>query len=207
MNLPSIVEALLIASDEALPTKKIVSILKKSLPTLEDEINAKNITALRKESLEDQRALLSDLSPQTVEHAIEALNMDYEKHTRSLQISKTHAGWRVYTRPEYAIFLEQLSPPNKPQKLSRSAIETLAIIAYRQPTSKAEIEAIRGVASDSMIQKLLKLDLIKVAGRSEALGKPLIYSVTDFFLAKFGIEALKDLPNYEELTTALKDQA
>lgn len=202
MTLSSIIEALLIASNEALTTKKIVSLLRKSLPTLEEKLTTTSLDSLERERIENQISLVSKLSNLDIEKAIKTLNTSYE--SLSFNVLLTNSGWRIHTKPEYSPYLEQLFPDEKPKKLSQSAIETLAIIAYRQPSSKADIEAIRGVASDSMIQKLLKYNLIKEAGRSERLGRPLVYEVTPAFHTQLGVSALTDLPNYKELSSSIE---
>ena len=100
---------------------------------------------------------------------------------------------------EYGDFVRQLFPGRKPERMSGPAMETLAIIAYRQPITKAAIEAVRGVACDGMIQKLLDRDLIRIGGRAELPGRPLLYETTDLFFEHFGIRSIDDLPNASEL--------
>jgi segregation and condensation protein B len=123
-------------------------------------------------------------------------------------------GWKLYTRPEFGEFVRQLFPGRKPERLSGPAMETLAIIAYRQPITKAAIEAVRGVACDGMIQKLLDRDLIRIGGRAELPGRPLLYETTDLFFEHFGIRSIDELPNASELrkiklpeATEVADQA
>jgi segregation and condensation protein B len=103
------------------------------------------------------------------------------------------------TRPEYAPWVRQLYPEAKPTRLSGPALETLAIIAYRQPVTRADIEAVRGVAVDGVMQVLLDRSLVRIAGRADQPGRPLLYSTTDYFLEHFGLKSTGDLPNAAEL--------
>ena len=100
---------------------------------------------------------------------------------------------------EFGEFVRQLFPGRKPERMSGPAMETLAIIAYRQPITKSAIEAVRGVACDGMVQKLLDRDLIRIGGRAELPGRPLLYETTDLFFEHFGIRSIDDLPNASEL--------
>ncbi len=109
------------------------------------------------------------------------------------------AGWQLVTKPEYAPWLRQLFPENRPARLSAPALETLAIIAYRQPITRADIEAVRGVAVDGVMQTLLDRGLVKIAGRAEIPGRPLLYETTSGFMEHFGLKNLDDLPNAGEL--------
>jgi segregation and condensation protein B len=118
---------------------------------------------------------------------------------RAFTIIERPKGWKLYTRLEYGDFVRQLFPGRKPERMSGPAMETLAIIAYRQPITKAAIEAVRGVACDGMIQKLLDRDLIRIGGRAELPGRPLLYETTDLFFEHFGIRSIDDLPNASEL--------
>ncbi len=103
------------------------------------------------------------------------------------------------TRPDFAPWLRQLFPENRPARLSAPAVETLAIIAYRQPVTRADIEAVRGVAVDGVMQTLLDRGLVRIAGRAEVPGRPLLYETTQFFMEHFGLKTLDELPNAHEL--------
>ncbi len=116
----------------------------------------------------------------------------------STLLCEVAGGYQLRTRPEYAQWIRQLFQQTPP-KLSQAAMETLAIIAYRQPITKAAIEAVRGVACDGMLQKLLDRDLIRIGGRAELPGRPLLYETTDLFFEHFGIRSIDDLPNATEL--------
>ena len=131
--------------------------------------------------------------------AIAALISTYEESGRAFTLIERPKGWKLYTRIEYGDFVRQLFPGRKPERMSGPAMETLAIIAYRQPITKAAIEAVRGVSCDGMIQKLLDRDLIRIGGRAELPGRPLLYETTDLFFEHFGIRSIDDLPNANEL--------
>ena len=108
-------------------------------------------------------------------------------------------GWTLVTEPTAAPCVRQLYPEAKPTRLSGPALETLAIIAYRQPVTRADIEAVRGVAVDGVMQVLLDRSLVKIAGRAEVPGRPLLYSTTEYFLQHFGLKSTDELPNAGEL--------
>lgn len=140
-----------------------------------------------------------------VEATIARLNHIYESSSRSFTIQKWAGGYRFATRTEYASFLKALFVTDKQRKLSRTLMESLAILAYRQPTTRSELEFIRGVDSDYSIRKLLEYGLIDVIGRAESVGKPLLYGTTSRFLELFGLPELADLPNLRELESILDD--
>ena len=131
--------------------------------------------------------------------AISALTRAYESPGRASPLSERARGWRIFTRAEYGEFARQLFPGRRPERLSAPAMETLAIIAYRQPITKSAIEAVRGVSCDGMLQKLLDRELIRIGGRAELPGRPLLYETTDLFYEHFGIRSIDDLPNAGEL--------
>ena len=116
---------------------------------------------------------------------------------RGLQVLKIAGGWQLCTRPEYAPFIARMHEPEQ-VKLSRAALETLAIIAYRQPITRPEIEAIRGVSVDGVVTKLMGFGLIEELGRKEAPGRPMLYGTTKEFLSHFGISSVEELPELPE---------
>lgn len=124
---------------------------------------------------------------------------EYEQEGRGIVIRQVGKSFQFVTRPENAEFIERLCTPVKVKKLSQSALEVLAIIAYKQPVTKGEIDAIRGVKCDRVIDGLLKKDLILPKGRSEGIGRPILYGTTDTFLKNFGFTSLKDLPEIEDI--------
>jgi segregation and condensation protein B len=118
-------------------------------------------------------------------------------------LTEVAVGWQILTRPELADAIAQAQIVDRPRKLSMAAMETLAIIAYRQPVGRAEVEEIRGVASDGVLRMLQDRGLIEVTGRGEGLGRPLLYGTTPLFLEILGLRVLDDLPRGEELKVAL----
>lgn len=134
-----------------------------------------------------------------VNQAIALLNQAYEQTGRSFRIEQVAGGWQVMTLPQYADVLAGLHKARTQSKLSPAALETLAIIAYRQPVIRAEIEAVRGVACGEVLRSLMERHLIKIVGRAEEIGRPMLYGTTKQFLEVFGLSGLKDLPKVEEL--------
>lgn len=143
------------------------------------------------------------LTPAAVEEAIRSLRERYEAEDHAFQIYQLGDGYQVLTRPEFAPYLERFDSVPRPPHLSGAALETLAIIAYRQPIGRIEIEEVRGVSASSVLKTLLDWELVTVVGRGEGLGRPLLYGTTDRFLEHFGLGALSDLPPAEELPVAL----
>jgi segregation and condensation protein B len=131
--------------------------------------------------------------------ALEQLKIDYIEQERAFQLTEKAEGWQLATDPQYAQWVRQLFPAPKPARLSAPALETLAIIAYRQPITRADVEAVRGVNIDGVLQTLIERGLVKIAGRAEIPGRPLLYETTQFFLDHFGLRNLEELPNVEEL--------
>ena len=130
--------------------------------------------------------------------AAEALQKEYDELPRGIRVSRYGDHLKLETRTEYAPYVERLLQPVQRQSLSQSAMETLAVIAYRQPVTRLDIEEIRGVKCDYSVQSLLNKGLIKNVGRKEALGRPFLYATTDFFLEHFGITDIRELPPLPE---------
>jgi segregation and condensation protein B len=128
---------------------------------------------------------------------VESLRARYEEEARPLMIVEVAGGYRLVTRPELAPWLVRLARSRTRQRLSRPALETLAIVAYRQPVSRPEVDAIRGVNSEGVLDSLLERRLIRVAGRKDAPGRPFLYETTREFLVAFGLRDLGDLPKVE----------
>ncbi|PYJ75512.1 MAG: SMC-Scp complex subunit ScpB, partial [Verrucomicrobia bacterium] len=129
------------------------------------------------------------------------LKGEYIQQQRAFQIIEKAEGWQLATDPAFAGWVRQLFPAAKPARLTAPALETLAIIAYRQPITRADVEAVRGVNIDGVLQTLMERGLVKIAGRAEIPGRPLLYETTQFFLDHFGLRDLDELPNVEELRT------
>lgn len=128
---------------------------------------------------------------------VAALHAQLESQTRALHIVEAGGGFRLVTRPEVAPWLVKLARSRTRSRLSRPALETLAIVAYRQPVSKPEIDAVRGVNSDGVLDNLLERRLVRIAGRKESPGRPFLYETTREFLVAFGLRNLSDLPKPE----------
>lgn len=199
MELSAIVEALLIASDEPLATSEIARLVRARVAEAEDVRARETEEGREAETLPDWLQALAATSSEDVTAAINILNQAYEETGRAFSLTERAKGWKLYTRIQYGEFVRQLFPGRKPERLSGPAMETLAIIAYRQPITKSAMEAVRGVACDGMLQKLLDRDLIRIGGRAELPGRPLLYETTDLFFEHFGIRSVDDLPNASEL--------
>jgi len=169
-----IVEALLFASDGPLAGKKIREIV----PEIGAEKDLKKIMAL--------------------------LDEMYQKNNQALKVIELAGGYQIVTREELSTWIVQLYKNRSRSRLTRKGLETLSIIAYKQPIAKAEIESIRGVSSDGVIRTLIERNLVTVKGRKKAPGNPLIYGTTNYFLEFFGLKSLKDLPTIKEIDELLK---
>jgi len=126
--------------------------------------------------------------------AVEELERAMDEQKRGITVKRYGDHLRLETRAEYAPYVERMLQPVQRQSLSQTAMETLAVIAYRQPTTKGEVEQVRGVKCDYSVQSLLQKGLIKEVGRKEALGRPILYATTDKFLEHFGISDIRELP-------------
>ncbi len=199
MQLSAIVEALLIASQNPLPSEEIARLVRARVAEAEDVAVREKEEGKEPTPLPDWLVALTVTSAENVAAAIAELNSTYQDSQRAFTLIERPKGWKLYTRTEFGEFVRQLFPGRKPERMSGPAMETLAIIAYRQPITKAAIEAVRGVACDGMIQKLLDRDLIRIGGRAELPGRPLLYETTDLFFEHFGIRSIDDLPNASEL--------
>ena len=143
---------------------------------------------------------LSELPETELKQTLEELIAEYRDQKRGMQIIEIANGYQMVTNPDYSHWIRKLTSIPTPNKLSIPALETLAIIAYNQPIIKAELEQIRGVNSDGVIKSLLDKRLIKIMGRKEVPGKPLLYGTTNEFLQYFGLRDLTELPTLKELT-------
>lgn len=143
-------------------------------------------------------AVLGGVPKTEVRQALEQLRIDYEKSERGLQISEVAGGFQLGTRPEYAPWVKMLGKTKPSAKLSRSGLESLAIIAYKQPIVRGEIEAIRGVETSGVLRTLLERKLVRIVGRKDVPGRPIMYGTTKFFLQHFGLRDLSELPPLRE---------
>lgn len=126
------------------------------------------------------------------------LKSEYEKEKRGIQIREINGSFQFITDKDQEMFIRKLCTPVKVKRLSQAALEVLAIIAYRQPVTRGEIDQIRGIKCDRVLEGLIDKGLIEISGRSEGIGRPLLYSTTDLFLKKFGFSSIDDLPNIDQ---------
>lgn len=136
--------------------------------------------------------------------ALEELRGHYDADGHGVELLEQGGGWQILTRPEYTEAIERAQMALRPQRLSSAALETLAIIAYRQPIGRAEIAEIRGVDVGAILKSLLERGLIDITGRGEGLGRPLLYGTTPLFLEQFALRHLEELPRVDELAIALR---
>ncbi|OSZ80617.1 SMC-Scp complex subunit ScpB [Chitinophagaceae bacterium IBVUCB2] len=176
-NLIPHIEALIFASDKGLTTLEITEMVNNALGYMDDKISL------------DQ-----------VEAALEGITEKYSADFYPFEVKQSGGGWQFLTRKEFHKTIAQLNGDKFLKRLSAAALETLAIIAYKQPVTKGEIEAIRGVSSDYAVQKLLEKELIIISGRNEkAVGQPLLYSTSKSFMDYFGINSADELPKIKEV--------
>jgi len=146
-------------------------------------------------------------SKDDVAAALDRLNTAYEEHGRAFEVKSWAGGYRMVTRASLSPYAKTFYVEEQETSLSRSLMETLAVIAYRQPVTRPEVDFVRGVNSDYAIRKLLEMDLASVEGRADSVGRPLLYGTTDRFLEQFGLDALDDLPTLREVEDLLDDPA
>ncbi len=166
-TIESVIEAVLFATDEALPESKLAGIV--------------------------------ETTGKQVRECVDSLNARYEANHNAFRIEQIAGGYQMLTQPIYNSWLKKMVKVRSDSKLSPAAMETLAIIAYKQPIIRADIEAIRGVAVGEVIRSLMYKGLVKIAGRAEILGRPMLYGTTKKFLEIFGLNSVKDLPKAEDL--------
>jgi segregation and condensation protein B len=147
------------------------------------------------------------LDEDTVEAVVQQLREEYDSQERAFNIYEIAGGYQMLTRPEFAPYLERFDTVPQQTRLSAPALEVLAVIAYRQPIGRNEIEEIRGVGSSGVLKTLQDRNLIDVVGRSEGLGRPLLYGTTPKFLEHFGFRSLEDLPKPEDMPVILRQRA
>ena len=143
-------------------------------------------------------AINEELSSKEIEFMLDSLIKEYEENDRGIQIIKLENKYQMCTNKKYAFFIKKILEPKKKKSLSQATLETLTIIAYKQPITKVEIEDIRGVKCDKALQTLLENELIMEAGRLDKIGKSIIYKTTNEFLKLLNIEKLEDLPPIEK---------
>src|SRR5438093_11747166 len=182
MNLSRVVEALLFSAQKPLSIRELATAIKGA--GAEDELSPNEFARVTEAE---------------IAAALEQLKIEYVQEEHAFAITEKAEGWQLVTDPLFVRWVRQLFPAPKPARLTGPTLETLAIIAYRQPIIRADVEAVRGVSIDGVLQTLMERGLVKIAGRAEVPGRPLLYETTQFFLDHFGLRALDELPNVEEL--------
>ncbi|MDF1611442.1 MAG: SMC-Scp complex subunit ScpB [Stygiobacter sp.] len=178
----SVIEALIFASDEPLTPNEIINAIK-GIDGVDTEITEEEI-----------------------ENVVNELNKKYDENESAFTILKIAHGYSFATKPNHAKYVGYLSSEKSKRRLSNAALETLAIIAYKQPITKPELEMIRGVNSDYTLNTLLEKNLVTISGRAESVGRPLLYVTTDEFLKYFGLHSINDLPKPREIEEIMKDE-
>ena len=191
MTLKQVIEALVFASPKPITTKEIVAALRAAGEASEDQ-EAKDFATAKEAN---------------VTGALAEVQADLVASGRAFQLVERVNGWTLVSDPACAAWVRQLYPEAKPTRLTGPQLETLAIIAYRQPVTRADCEAVRGVSVDGVMQVLLDRALVKIAGRAEVPGRPLLYSTTEYFLQHFGLKTTDELPNASELKRVVLPKA
>jgi segregation and condensation protein B len=150
--------------------------------------------------LDKIREILDNLPAQEALKLIEELKAEYEQTNRGIRIAEIAGGFQMITAPNFAPFLKKLFKSRNVERLSKPALETLAIIAYKQPLTKGEIELLRDVNVDGVMKNLVEKNLVRISGRKKVPGNPYVYGTTRHFLEYFGLKSLKDLPRIEEFS-------
>lgn len=179
------------------PTVGLKSIIEALIFAADEPVTLKILDAIFNEPAENSQP--PRVPVEEIRNAIAELNEEYNQQHRAFRIIQVGGGFQFATRQEYAEWVGRLYKEKGKRKLSHSALETLAIIAYRQPVTKPEIEGIRGVNADYVLHTLLERGLVTIAGRAASVGRPLLYGTTKEFLKHFGINDLSDLPKPREL--------
>jgi len=145
------------------------------------------------------KSVIPGLETDQVLETLNELKSDYSEDSRSFQIVEIGGGYQLTTKPDYALWVGKLVETRGKQRLSRAALETLAIVAYKQPALRATLEGIRGVNVDGVLRTLMERDLVRIVGRADGPGRPLLFGTTRDFLMQFGLSKLADLPGIEEI--------
>src|SRR5437764_3250243 len=182
MTLSRVIEALLFSAQKPLSIRELTEAIRGA--AAEDEFSPNEFARV---------------SEAEIGAALEQLKIECIEQQSAFQLNEKADGWQLATDPKYAQWVRQLFPAPKPARLSAPVLETLAIIAYRQPITRADVEAVRGVHIDVLLPTSMERGLVKIAGRAEIPGRPLLYETTQFFLDHFGLRNLDELPNAEEL--------
>lgn len=178
----SIIEALIFSSDDVVSSKELIKAIK--------GIDGDDI----------------QIKDEDIGKSVESLNENYVEENKAFEIKKIAEGYIFATKEEYANYIGYLTLEKSKRRLSQAALETLSIIAYKQPITKPELESIRGVNCDYMLSTLLDKKLVSISGRSDTVGRPLLYKTTSEFLKYFALNNLKDLPKPREIEEIMQDE-
>lgn len=207
------IEALVFASDEPLSAQELRSLILDEpirraaiIDAAEPELDLLNPPP-EPEAEPEKRSKKSLLDLDVIRQSVELLNGEYDSTGRAFRIVEIAGGFQFATMPTLSIFVARLYKERSRRRLSSAALESLAIIAYKQPVSKADIENIRGVNCDEVLKSLLEKNLVTITGRAESVGRPLLYGTTDDFLRQFGLSSMRDLPKPREIEELLKEEA
>ncbi|MFO7891929.1 MAG: SMC-Scp complex subunit ScpB [bacterium] len=157
-------------------------------------------------SITQIKSIVDEASPRQIKQAIEQLNHEYSQTNRSLKIVQVAGGYEMVTHESYAQWVKELFKRRSASRLSQAALETLSIIAFKQPISNTDISSIRGVSSSGVLKTLLERKLITISGRAEGPGRPLLYKTTKEFLRYFGINSIDELPKPREIEELLEEK-
>jgi len=155
--------------------------------------------------IEQAKKVLDNLDAGVIRKALEELKTEYEQSGRGLRIAEIAGGYQMITAPEFAPFLKKLFKERHIERLSKPALETLAIIAYKQPLTKMEIELLRNVNVDGVMSSLLEKNLIRITGRKDVPGRPYVFGTTRQFMEHFGLKSLEDLPKMEDFVAKAEE--
>lgn len=205
----SALEVILFAAEEPLTLKYLFDLLIVNIATLDlgEEESENNGEKPKQISFAQEIMKKYDVSPEYFQELISEINIELIETNRPFQIINIAGGFQFATRPEYGELLQRLTRTKIKRKFSQASLETLSIIAYKQPVTKAEIEQIRGVHSNEIVNSLLEKNFIKIVGRKDALGKPLLFGTTPLFLKTFGLKNLEDLPKLREIEDIASDDS
>ena len=203
INIQKIIEALLLSTSEPIPLKDLVKLFARHY---EEAMAAAEEARESTEEDADEIERPTQVTQAQIRDALNALTDAAEVEDKAYRLIEGPNGYQLVTAPQFAEFVRLLRGEPRPMKLSPAALETMSIIAYRQPVTRAEMEAIRGVSIDSALNKLLELELVHVTGRAELPGRPIQYGTTDKFLEFTGIRELDELPASDVLTNHQIDE-
>ncbi len=207
----SALEVMLFAAEEPLSLKYLFDLLivnNADFNSFDEENNSEDDSREKLQiSLNQEIMKKFDVSPSYFHELISEINIDLVESNRPYHINNIAGGYQFATLPEYGELIQRLTKSKSKRKFTLASLESLSIIAYKQPVSKPEIEQIRGVNSNEIVNSLLEKNFIKIVGRRDALGRPLLYGTTNLFLKTFGLKNLEDLPKLREIEDIASDES